>query len=168
MAVRRPLYRISGDLREMTSGEVREIVNEVIRLYGNDPGVTLEVTENFPDGSGFEQKLGTLSDNRLRASAAASASYRWPSPTAADYVTVQYSRTLQSLNWRSAFPYKDRSGSTYANHSYPVYYDSSGFIKAMNWIDIRDTFIKPAIDRLTSRSPSPSNPSVFSMYISIL
>lgn len=156
MAVRRPLYGISGNLREMTSGEVTQIVNEVIRLYGNDPGVTLEVTNDNPDASGFEQKLATLSDNRLRASAAASAGYRWPSPNAADYITVQYNRTLQSLNWRSAFPYKDRSGSTYANHSYPVYYDSSGFIKAMSWVDIRDTFIEPAIDRLTSSSTAPS------------
>jgi len=163
MPVRRPLKRDGSDLRAMTSAEVTAIIDEIIRLYGNDPGVTLEVTEDAPDGTVYEFKLGTLIDRRLQAGAASSQSTKFsaiPSgiPAAATYISVNYIRMLSELQWRSGFPYKDRSGSTYANHSYPLFYDEdSNYIKAMSWVDIRDTFIQPAIERLTTGTTVPAD-----------
>jgi|GEM_PF-3633697 len=163
MAVVKPLKRVGSDLRVMSAAEVTNIIDEIIRIYGNDPGVSLEVTDDSPDGSLFEFKLGTLIDRRLRASTAISRSsgaYSNPSglTSVPTYNAVNYIRVLTELNWRSSFPYKDRSGSTYANHSYPLFYDEdNNYIKAMSWIDIRDTFIQPAIERLVSSTTVPAD-----------
>lgn len=153
MPVRRPLKRVGSDLRVMTAAEVTQIVNEVIRLYGNDPAVTLEVTEDAADGTVYEQKLGTLVDRRFNASPAATAAAPFPTPELPSYFTVNYIRVLQELNWRSSYPNRNRAGSPYAQHSYPMYYDeNSNYIRAMSKADILDTFIEPAFQRLTNSS----------------
>ena len=159
MAVIRPLKinEPSGDLQEMTSAEVQLIINEVIRLYANNPGIVLSVTSAPDDGSGFEFKLGTLNDNRLQASEAATASFPFPTPGSVTYKTVAYSETLLDMVWRTGFPYKDRGGSTYSSLSYPIFYnDGSEYIKAAGWQDMVDTFIKPALESLASQSLVPA------------
>ena len=158
MAVIRPLKinEPDGDLQEMTSAEVQLLVNEVIRLYANDPGIALTVTSGPDDGTGFEYKLGAIVDNRLQASPAATAGAPWPTPAAVSYKSVSYTETLLDMVWRTGFPSKDRAGSEYINHSYPIFYnDSSGSIQAASWVDMVDTFIRPALQSLAGNTLTP-------------
>ena len=158
MAVIRPLKinKPSGDLQEMTSAEVQLLVNEIIRLYANNPGIELSVTSGSDDGTGWQYKLSSLIDNRLQASDAASSGAPWPTPGVPTYNQISYSETLLNMVWRYPFPYKDRAGSVYLNHSYPIFYnDPSGYIKAAGWQDMVDTFIKPALQSLASGTLTP-------------
>ena len=43
MAVRVPLYLSSGNLHEMSSGQVDQIVDQIVYQYSTDPGVSLSV-----------------------------------------------------------------------------------------------------------------------------
>lgn len=159
MAVIRPLKinEPGGDLQEMTSAEVQLIINEVIRLYSNDPGIVLSVTSDPDDGTAYQYKLSTIIDYRFQASTAATASSPWPTPNVPAYKAVVYDETLLDMVWRYSFPYKDRAGSAYVNHSYPVYYnDPAGKIQAASWLDMLDTFIRPALESLSGTTLTPT------------
>ena len=138
MAVRTPLINDSGNIKEMTSTQVDEIVDQVVYQYSLNPGVTLSVV-----GSGGN--LSAISDTRLQAGAASTSATSFPSEaTTAEpsTVTVNYQR-LNSAN-ASLTPTAD-TGKTW-----PAYYNSSGQIQAMNLQDVKDTFLHPAIDLLTA------------------
>ena len=140
MAVRTPLINDSGNIKEMTSTQVDEIVDQVVYQYSLNPGVTLSVV-----GSGGN--LSSISDTRLQAGAASTSASSFPSEaTTAEpsTVTVNYQR-LNSAN-ASLTPTAD-TGKTW-----PAYYNSSGQIQAMNLQDVKDTFLHPAIDLLASGS----------------
>ena len=140
MAVRTPLINDSGNVKEMSSTQVDEIVDQVVYQYSLNPGVTLSVV-----GSGGN--LSAISDTRLQAGAASTSATAFPSEaTTAEpsTVTVNYQR-LNSAN-ASITPTAD-TGKTW-----PAYYNSSGQIQAMNLQDVKDTFLHPAIDLLTSGS----------------
>ena len=159
MAVVRPMKRVGSDLRVMSSVEVTQIIDECIRLYGNNPGISLTVTQD-PAATSFEFKLGTLIDRRLPAGPVATSAAPNPGTgTAPSYISVNYINTLQTYEYASnAFPYKNRGGSSYQNYSYPVFYDeNSNYIRAMSWVDIYDTFISPALTRLASGTTTPAN-----------
>ena len=153
MAVYRPLKRVGSDIQVMTEAEYNLIIDEVIRLYGTDPGVQLSVTSDPPSGS-FESKLGTLIEYRLQAGSVLSSSSPLSSPAGAPvpvYLPVSYGLTLQTMTWQSSFPYKDRPGSVYANHSHPVqYYGSGNAIQPGSWYSFYETFIAPALTRLAT------------------
>ena len=57
MAVRQPLFYNSGNLQEMTTTQVAEIVDQVVYQYSLNPSVSLSVVSS--GGS-----LGTISDTR--------------------------------------------------------------------------------------------------------
>jgi len=140
MAVRTPLINDSGNIKEMTSTQVSEIVDQVVYQYSLNPGVSLSVVSS--GGS-----LGTLSDTRLQAGAQSTSATATPSEaTTAEpsTVTSNYSKINQST--ASVTPTTD-TGKTW-----PVYYNSSGQIQAMNITDVKDTFLHPAIDLLVSGS----------------
>ena len=140
MAVRTPLINDSGNIKEMTSTQVDEIVDQVVYQYSLNPGVTLSVV-----GSGGN--LSSISDTRLQAGAASTSASSFPSEaTTAEpsTVTVNYQR-LNSAN-ASLTPTAD-TGKTW-----PAYYNSSGAIQAMSLTDVKDTFLHPAIDLLTAAS----------------
>jgi len=140
MAVRTPLINDSGNIKEMTSTQVSEIVDQVVYQYSLNPGVTLSVV-----GSGGN--LSSISDTRLQAGAASTSASSFPSEaTTAEpsTVTVNYQR-LNSAN-ASLTPTAD-TGKTW-----PVYYNSTGHIQAMSLTDVKDTFLHPAIDLLTAAS----------------
>lgn len=140
----------------MTSAEVQLIINETIRLYANDPGILLTVTSGSDDGSGFEYKLSTITDNRLQASPAAEAAAPYPTPDSVSYKAVGYAETLLDMTWRTGFPSKDRGGSAYTGLSYPIFYnDASGYVRAAGWQDMVDTFIKPALQSLSGTTLTP-------------
>ena len=154
MAVYRPLKRVGSDIQVMTEAEYNLIIDEVIRLYGTNPGVQLSVTSDSAAGS-YETKLGTLIEYRLQAGSAYTSSSPLTSPTGLTdppvYLPVSYGLTLQTLTWQSSFPYKDRPGSVYANHSHPVqYYGPGNSIQPGSWYSFYETFIAPALIRLAT------------------
>ena len=141
MAVRNPLYyNSSGNIQEMSTAMVDEIVSQTAYQYGLNPTVTLSVV-------GSNGTLGTISDTRLQAGGSFSSTTGFPGeggtaePTV---VTVNYSKISQSTV--SVTPTTDTL------KTWPIYYNSLGQIQAMNLQDVKDTFLHPAIDLLTSGS----------------
>ena len=140
MAVRQPLYYNSGNLQEMTTTMVGEVVDQIVYQYSLNPSVTLSVV-------GTGGNLDAITDTRLQAGAASTSTTAFPSEaTTAEpsVVTVTYDK-LSSTN-ASVTPTSD-TGKTW-----PVYYTSSGNIQAMSLQDVKDTFLHPTIDLLQSGS----------------
>lgn len=138
MAVRSPLKNDSGNVKEMSSAEVTQIVDQIIYQYSLNPSVSLSVV-----GSGGN--LGTITDTRLQAGAMIQTNSSFPDEaTTAEpsIVTVNYDKISQSI--ASVSPTAD-SGKTF-----PAYYNASGHIQSMSLQDVKDTFLHPAIDLLTA------------------
>jgi len=140
MAVRKPLYYVSNNLREMTTAMVTEIVKQAVYQYSLNPGVSLSVV-------GSSGTLAGMSDTRLQAGASTTDATNFDTagetPNVST-VTVTYDKVSHSN--ASVSPTSD-TGKTW-----PVYYNSSGQIQAMNLTDVKDTFLHPAIDLLASGS----------------
>lgn len=154
MAYRRPLKLDGGNLRSMSSAEVNLIVDEVIRLYGNDPSVTMEVDV----GNG---NLAALTEYRLTAGPLATSSGPTPPADPADFTSVTYNNTYSiggdatalsnfyTSEFGGTYPKRQTmSSGAYANFSYPIYLTGSGDIQAMNSNDVYDTFMAPALQKL--------------------
>ena len=138
MAVRSPLKNDSGNVKEMSSAEVTQIVDQIIYQYSLNPSVSLSVVSS--GGS-----LGTITDTRLQAGAMIQTNSSFPDEaTTAEpsIVTVNYDKISQSI--ASVSPTAD-SGKTF-----PAYYNASGHIQSMSLQDVKDTFLHPAIDLLTA------------------
>ena len=139
MAVRSPLYYNSGNLQEMSSAMVDQIVDQTVYQYSLNPSVSLSVVSS--SGS-----LDAISDTRLQAGAASTSTTAFPSEaTTAEpsVVTVSYDKISETR--ASVSPTAD------TGILWPVYYDSDT-IRAMTLTDIKDTFLHPAIDLLSSGS----------------
>ena len=140
MTVRSPLKNDSGNVKEMTSAEVNQIVDQIVYQYSLNPSVSLSVVSS--GGS-----LGTITDTRLQAGAMSQTNSSFPNEaTTAEpsVVTVSYDKISQSI--ASVSPTAD-SGKTW-----PAFYNASGHIQAMDLDDVKDTFLHPAINLLTSAS----------------
>lgn len=140
MAVRTPLYNDSGNIKQMTTAMVNEIVDQVVYQYSLNPGVSLSVVSS--GGS-----VGTISDTRLQAGAYSTSTTSTPSEaTTAEpsTVTVNYSKIDQTDATHT--PTAD------TGKLWPIYYNSSNQIQAMSITDVKDTFLHPAIDLLVSGS----------------
>ena len=139
MAVRKPLFVSSGNLQEMTTAMVDEIVDGIIYQYSQDPSVVLTVTSSG--------NIGTINDTRKSAGAQSTSASSFPSEGTTQEpqtVTVSYNKVTSTAT--GGTPTAD-TGKTF-----PVYYNSSGQIQAMNLTDVKDTFLHPAIDLLQSGS----------------
>ena len=144
MAVRTPLYFVSGNLREMDAGMITDLQNLAIYQYSLNPSQQLSVT-----GSGGN--LTSINDTRLQAGAALTSATAFPSEaTTAEpsTVTVAYQRILQTA--ATVTPTVD------TGKLFPLYYNSGGNLQHMNTTDFIDTFIAPAITILTSGSTTTS------------
>ena len=151
MAVRSPLKNDSGNLKEMSSAEVDSVVDQIIYQYSLNPGVTLSVV-----GSGGN--LSSINDTRLEAGAVASTNSSFPNEATTDEpgtVTVAYQRISQTI--ASVSPTSD------TGKLWPAYYTSSGHIQAMSLQDVKDTFLHPAIDLLTSASTSTQQAGTYTL-----
>ena len=140
MAVRTPLYNDSGNIKQMTTAMVNEIVDQVVYQYSTDPGVSLSVVSS--SGS-----LGAIEDTRLQAGAYSTSTTSTPSESATaepSTVNVNYSKVNQTD--ASITPTAD------TGKLWPIYYNSSNQIQAMSITDVKDTFLHPAIDLLVSAS----------------
>tara|TARA_B100000029_G_scaffold381373_1_gene376550 strand:+ start:7086 stop:8018 length:933 start_codon:yes stop_codon:yes gene_type:complete len=137
MAVRSPLKYDSGNLVEMSSAEVNQIVQQIVYQYSLNPSVELSVV-----GSGGS--LASINDTRLQAGAMSTDASAFPNEaTTAEpsVVTVSYDRVNQTATGGS--PTSD-SGTTF-----PIFYNA-GDIQAMTLADVKDTFLHPAIDLLAA------------------
>ena len=138
MAVRQPLYYNSGNLQEMTTAMVGEIVDQVVYQYSLSPSVPLTVV-----GSGGS--LSAINDTRLQAGASTTDVTNFDTEAETpnvSTVTVTYDKITET---RTAGTPTVDTGKTW-----PVYYTSGGAIQSMNLQDVKDTFLHPAIDLLTA------------------
>jgi hypothetical protein len=141
MAVRQPLYyNSSNQIQAMTTAMVDEVVDQIVYQYSQNPSVTLSVV-------GSSGSLDAMSDTRLQAGAASTSTTSTPSEaTTAEpsVVTVSYDKISET---RATVTPTSDTGKTW-----PVYYNSSNQIQAMSLADVKDTFLHPAIDLLSSGS----------------
>jgi hypothetical protein len=138
MTARTPLYWNGDQMQEMKSSQLTEIYNLAIYYYSLNPTVTLAVSSSGGN-------LTSINDTRLQAGAVSTNSSAFPAESTTaepSTVTVAYQRITQSTS--SVTPTSD-SGTTY-----PVYYNSSGQIQAMNQTYFIDTFIIPAINLMAA------------------
>jgi hypothetical protein len=136
MAVRSPLYYNAGNLQEMTSTMVNEVIDQIVYQYSLNPSVVLSVV-------GTGGNLDAITDTRLQAGASSSSVSAFPSEaTTAEpsVVTVTYDKISET---RATITPTSDTGKTW-----PVYYTSGGAIQSMNLQDVKDTFLHPAIDLL--------------------
>ena len=151
MAVRTPLKNDSGNVKQMTSAEVTDIVYQTVYQYSLNPSVALSVV-----GSGGN--LDTISDTRLQAGAGSTSASAFPSEaTTAEpsTVTVNYDRLEQTI--------ASISPTTDTGKIWPAYYTSAGHIQAMTITDVRDTFLHPAIDLLVSGSTTTQQAGTYTI-----
>ena len=140
MAVRTPLYESSGNLREMTSAMIDQIVAKTIYLYSLNPSVTLSRVSS--GGS-----LGSLTDSYVIAGAAITRADRFATeaetaePTTSTDTYAHISQSLASVSQPS-----DTGGV-----AFPLF-NNGGNLQAMSAADMLDTFIEPAITSLSSGS----------------
>ena len=141
MAVRAPLYySSSGDLKEMTSGEVDEIIAQTIYQYSLAPSVVL--TRVNSGGS-----VGTITDTRQQAGAMSTHNSSFPNEaTTAEpsTVTISYDNIHQTVT-----PGSDPSDT---GKTWPCFLTATNDIQPMSLQDVKDTFIHPAIDLLSAAS----------------
>lgn len=141
MAVRQPLYyNSSNQIQAMTTAMVDEVVDQIVYQYSQNPSVTLSVV-------GSSGSLDAMSDTRLQAGAASTSTTAFPNEaTTAEpsVVTVSYDKITETR--ATVTPTAD------TGKIWPVYYNSSNQIQAMNLTDVKDTFLHPAIDLLSSGS----------------
>lgn len=151
MAIRTPLKNDSGNVKEMSSGEVDQIIDQIVYQYSLSPSVALSVV-----GSGGN--LSAITDTRLQAGAASTSTTSFPTEaTTAEpsTVTVSYDR-LNSTN-------ASISPTTDTGKTWPVYYTSGGHIQAMSLQDVKDTFFHPAIDLMTAATTTTQQAGTYTI-----
>ena len=144
MTARLPLWYNSGNLQEMTAAEIVQWQAAAIYVYAQSPTSVLTVV----GGSG---SLAAINDTRKTAGAVstnATAFIAEGTTAEPGTATVSYDKVTQTLTTSGVGQTAD------TNTSYPVYYDGSGSIQAMNLADFRDTFITPAITLMVSGTES--------------
>ena len=138
MSVRAPLYNNSGNIQEMTTAMVDEVVDQIVYQYSLSPSVVL----SYVSSSG---NIGSINDTRLQAGASTTDATNYDTEGETpdvSTVTVTYDKIQTTSS--TVTPTTD-TGTTW-----PLYYNSSGQIQAMNLTDIKDTFLHPAIDLLSA------------------
>jgi len=138
MAVVKPLFETGGNLQEMDSTKVDELIARACYQYSLNPSVTLSVV-------GSSGTLAAINDTRKQAGAQSTSASAFPGEgTTAEPSTVTVSYDKISEAAASVTPTSD-TGKTW-----PVYYNSSGQIQSMTITDVRDTILYPAIDILVA------------------
>ena len=140
MAVVKPLFVDSGNLKEMDSTKVAEIVDQCVYQYSLSPSVALSVVSS----SGT---LSAINDTRKSAGAQSTSASSFPSEGTTQEpqtVTVTYDKVSETRTAGSPTSDTDITPC--------VYHISSRHIQAMSLTDVKDTFLHPAIDLLQSGS----------------
>ena len=140
MAIRAPLYYSAGNLKEMTSAEVNEIISQAIYQYSLAPSVALSVVSSGGN-------VGSITDTRQQAGVHSTHVSSFPTEaTTAEpsTVTVTYDKINMTTNSGSA--------PTDSGKTWPCFRTPTSDIQAMSLQDVKDTFLHPAIDLLVSAS----------------
>jgi len=154
MAVRRPLYYSGGNLQEMTSAMLDQIVAQVSYQYSLNPSVTLSVSS-----SNVSPNIGQISDTRLIAGTTSSGvGPEFPNPPNTTTKTIDINRTAQTD--ASVTPANSPSG-----FRRPMYYDGSN-LRVMSDQDFLDTFILPAAINLSSASTGTAQGGTYRIHTS--
>lgn len=129
MAVRKPLYYDSGNLREMSDAQIAQIKTRMFWLYVENPSVALSVVSS--GGS-----LGSINDTRLQAGAANISVSATPTENETEepsIVTVANSKINQTVA-------SDIEPGSVNFITFPAYYTADGNVKSMTLQDMYDTF----------------------------
>ena len=140
MAVRRPLYNDSGDIRQMTDAMIDDIIQFCIFKHQSGLPIALSVVSSGGN-------IGSIDDTRLKAGGTSTSVSAFPDEaTTAEpgTVTVSFERITQTVS----SVYNTLTADT--GNLYPVYLDGSNNIQAMNAQDMKDTFIHPAFNIIFS------------------
>ena len=138
MAIRAPLYYSAGNLKEMTSTEVDEIISQTIYQYSLAPSVALSVISSGGN-------VGSITDTRQQAGAMSTHNSSFPAESTTNEpttVTVTYDKITKTTNSGSA--------PTDSGKTWPCYRTATNNIQAMSLEDVKDTFLHPAIDKLVA------------------
>jgi hypothetical protein len=143
MAIRTPLFynTLTGDLTNLSSVEINQIINYIAYRWSINPTVTLSVTNN--SGS----NITAINDTRWSAGATSQTNTAFPDEATTQepqLVTVSYQKILQTVSSLSL--------PTSTLTDWPAYLTAGGNIQAMSLQDMKDTFFHPAIDVITSAS----------------
>ena len=141
MAARSPLYYSGGEI--LTATNLDTVVDQVVRAYGQNPGVTLTVVS-----SGGDAKF-QMTDTRYKAGAVSvgDGAYLPPGQTP-DIEAIE--TTASNITETAASVTQPAASSN--PRSFPVYYNNAGEIQAMTETDFIDTFIKPALDEIVANN----------------
>jgi hypothetical protein len=150
MAVRKPV-KIDGsnNIIAMNASDITAMQNEAIRQYALRPAIELS---HLPGGTPANT-IGTLTDTRLQAGATATNASSFPSAAATPdvtEVTVTWNKIAQAIAVDQPIPVDSD------DRGYPLYIDGSNNLRAMTDSDYLDTFIIPAIDRLSTGTTTPA------------
>lgn len=140
MAVRTPVYEDNGNLKEMSSAMIDQIVAKAIYLYSLNPSVTLSRVSSGGN-------LGSLTDSFVIAGSSITRADRFATesetsePTTSTETFAHISQSTASISQPA-----DTGGV-----AFPLFVNS-GNLQAMSGTDFLDTFIEPAITSLQSGS----------------
>ena len=81
MAIRAPLYYSAGNLKEMTSAEVNEIISQTIYQYSLAPSVSLSVVSSGGN-------VGSITDTRQQAGAMSTHNSSFPAESTTNEPTT--------------------------------------------------------------------------------
>jgi len=147
MASRSPLYYGSGNLLEMSAGEITEWQQKAIYVYSQSP--TAVLTQVASSGA----LINSMDDTRTKAGATSqsqSAFVAEGSTAEPATVTVTYDKINLAYTASGSVGHTADTGVTF-----PVYYDNSaGAVRSMSLTDVLDTFVYPAVDKLINATES--------------
>ena len=155
MTARKLLYYDSGNLIEMTSAEMVEVQKRMIYAYGVSPTAVITVV------SGSGANIAAMSDTRKQAGATSQSSTAFVaegSTAEPGTVTVSYDKINLAYTSSGSISNTSDSGTTF-----PVYFDGTNDIEAMNLADFKDTLIHPAIDLMISGTESTSTAGTYTI-----
>ena len=158
MAFRTPLKVVGSgssiSLQKCTAAEITQVVDTMIRKYGQNPSATLSV------GTG---NLGNITDTRLQAGTGTTDATDFDTTGELEdvsTVTVTLNKIVGAFYGTSA-PTITRgteiSNATNTAYSFPLYNDATGSVRQFDLDDMLDTFWHPAAERLTAASVSQAN-----------
>lgn len=149
MAVRVPLIWDSG-LRQANTIEIGQIKTEMIRQYGLNPAVSLDVVASGGD-------LGAISDTRMTAGAYSTSTTAYPSELVTAEPgsnTINYDRITLSNTAVSA-------PADANNRYFFTFLDGSNHVCAFTLQDMIDTFALDVIDTLTEANNTSDQAGTF-------
>jgi hypothetical protein len=148
MAIREPVYfeAGTGSIRKFSSEQIDQIISECVYQYSLSPSVTLSVA----DSTGTP--LAAMTDSRYIAGASSTDVAAFPTEATTAEPSI-ISPVFQRINQQVATVTPVTSTTTL----WPAYFTSGENLQAMTLQDVKDTFLHPAIDLLTSASTSSTN-----------